>query len=53
MNMPTPVAPVAETASGMLDEPDASDDIHLAIETIGRRSIGRMNFVSRYRKLMN
>jgi len=52
MNTLTPVTSLAQTTAGMLDNPDAADDIREAISTIGRRSEGLTNFVSRYRELL-
>lgn len=52
MNTLTPVTSLAQTTAGMLDDPDAADDIREAISTIGRRSEGLINFVSRYRELL-
>ena len=52
MNTLTPVTSLAQTAATMLDEVDATDDIRDAVTTIARRSEGLMNFVSRYRELL-
>jgi nitrogen fixation/metabolism regulation signal transduction histidine kinase len=52
MNTLTPVTSLAQTTAGMLDDPDAADDIREAISTIGRRSEGLINFVSKYRELL-
>ena len=52
MNTLTPVTSLAQTTAGMLDDPDAADDIREAISTIGRRSEGLIDFVSRYRELL-
>ncbi len=52
MNTLTPVASLAQTCESMLDEPEATNDIREAIETIGRRSEGLIRFVDRYRELM-
>ena len=52
MNTLTPVTSLAQTATTMLDEPDATDDIRNAVTTIARRSEGLMKFVSRYRELL-
>ena len=52
MNTLTPVTSLAQTTAGMIDRPDASDDIREAVTTIARRSEGLMKFVSRYRELM-
>jgi len=52
MNTLTPVASLAQTCNSMLDDPEATDDIREAIETIGRRSEGLIQFVERYRELM-
>lgn len=53
MNTLTPVTSLAQTTRKMLDDPDAADDIREAVTTIARRSEGLMNFVSRYRELLN
>ena len=52
MNTLTPVTSLAHTTVDLLDDPAATDDIREAIATIGRRSDGLMNFVSRYRELL-
>ena len=52
MNTLTPVTSLAQTTAGMLDDPEAAADIREAITTIGRRSEGLINFVSRYRELL-
>lgn len=52
MNTLTPVTSLAHTTADMLDDPGATADIREAIATIGRRSDGLMNFVSRYRELL-
>ncbi|MEO1203953.1 MAG: HAMP domain-containing sensor histidine kinase, partial [Pseudomonadota bacterium] len=52
MNTLTPVTSLAQTTVAMLDEPDAAADIREAVTTIGRRSDGLINFVSRYRELL-
>lgn len=52
MNTLTPVTSLAHTTVDLLDDPDATDDIREAIATIGRRSDGLMNFVSKYRELL-
>jgi len=52
MNTLTPVTSLAQTTATMIDEPDATDDIREAVTTIARRSEGLMNFVSRYRELL-
>lgn len=53
MNTLTPVSSLAGTAAGLLDRPNATEDVRDAIETIARRSEGLMTFVSRYRELLN
>ncbi len=53
MNTLTPVTSLAQTTAGMLDQPGAEDDIREAIDTIGRRSSGLINFVSKYRELLH
>ncbi|MEM9057958.1 MAG: histidine kinase, partial [Pseudomonadota bacterium] len=52
MNTLTPVASLAQTCEGLIDDPDASDEIAEAIRTIARRSDGLMHFVGRYRELL-
>jgi len=52
MNTLTPITSLAQTTATMIDEPDATDDIREAVTTIARRSEGLMNFVSRYRELL-
>ena len=52
MNTLTPVTSLAQTTATMIDKPDATDDIREAVTTIARRSEGLMNFVSRYRELL-
>lgn len=53
MNTLTPVTSLANTATGLLDHSDANGDVREAVETIARRSEGLMNFVQRYRELLN
>ena len=52
MNTLTPVTSLAQTCQGMLDEQQADKEIREAISTIARRSAGLMNFVSKYRELL-
>lgn len=52
MNTLTPVTSLAQTTVEMLDDPNSSGDIREAIATIGRRSDGLIQFVSRYRELL-
>ena len=52
MNTLTPVTSLAQTCQGMLDEQQADNEIREAISTIARRSAGLMNFVSKYRELL-
>jgi two-component system nitrogen regulation sensor histidine kinase NtrY len=52
MNTLTPVTSLAQTTTGLLDNPDATDDVREAVQTIARRSEGLMNFVLRYRELL-
>ena len=52
MNTLTPVTSLAQTATTMLDRPDATEEIREAVTTIARRSEGLTNFVSRYRELL-
>ncbi|MEM7501621.1 MAG: ATP-binding protein [Pseudomonadota bacterium] len=53
MNTLTPVSSLAQTTASMLDDESAKNDIREAVGTIARRSEGLMNFVSRYRELLN
>jgi nitrogen fixation/metabolism regulation signal transduction histidine kinase len=53
MNTLTPVTSLAQTTVSMLDDPGSADDIREAITTIGRRSEGMIQFVSRYRELLH
>jgi nitrogen fixation/metabolism regulation signal transduction histidine kinase len=52
MNTLTPVISLAQTTTGLLDSPGATDDVREAVQTIARRSEGLMNFVLRYRELL-
>jgi len=52
MNTLTPVTSLAQTATGLLDNADAKNDVREAVQTIARRSEGLMNFVLRYRELL-
>jgi len=52
MNTLTPVTSLAQTATTMLGNPEATDDIREAVTTIARRSEGLMKFVARYRELL-
>jgi len=52
MNTLTPVTSLAQTATGMLDDESAKEDIREAVRTIARRSEGLMNFVLRYREML-
>jgi nitrogen fixation/metabolism regulation signal transduction histidine kinase len=52
MNTLTPVTSLAQTTVQLLENPNATDDIRQAVETISRRSEGLMEFVSRYRELL-
>jgi two-component system nitrogen regulation sensor histidine kinase NtrY len=52
MNTLTPVTSLAQTATTMLDDPAAAEDIREAVTTIARRSEGLMKFVARYRELL-
>ena len=53
MNTLTPVTSLAQTTTSMLDDESAKDDVREAVQTIARRSEGLMNFVLRYRELLN
>ena len=53
MNTLTPVTSLAQTTAGMLDQAAAKEDIREAVQTIARRSEGLMNFVLRYREMLN
>lgn len=52
MNTLTPVTSLAQTTAGLLDNPDATDDVREAVQTIARRSEGLTKFVLRYRELL-
>lgn len=52
MNTLTPVTSLAQTCNSMLEQEQASNDIREAVQTIARRSEGLMEFVSRYRELL-
>ena len=52
MNTLTPVTSLAQTTVQLLENPDSTDDVRQAVETIARRSEGLMGFVSRYRELL-
>jgi len=52
MNTLTPVTSLAQTTTGLLDDESAKEDIREAVQTIERRSEGLMNFVLRYRELL-
>ena len=52
MNTLTPVTSLAQTATTLLDDPAAAEDIREAVTTIARRSEGLMKFVARYRELL-
>jgi nitrogen fixation/metabolism regulation signal transduction histidine kinase len=53
MNTLTPVTSLAQTTTGLLDNPDAIEDVREAVRTIARRSEGLTEFVLRYRELLN
>ncbi len=48
MNSLTPIASLAESLAKHVDEPET---IAAAVEVIGRRSLGLMSFVDRYREV--
>lgn len=52
MNTLTPVASLAQTTAAILDKPEATEEIREAVMTIARRSEGLMNFVARYREML-
>lgn len=52
MNTLTPVSSLAETCQDLLANTDVDTDVKSAMETIARRSEGLMDFVSRYRELL-
>jgi len=52
MNTLTPIASLAQTTTGLLDNVAATDDIREAVQTIARRSEGLTRFVLRYRELL-
>lgn len=49
MNTLTPVTSLADTSRTLMQDPTRADDVDAALETIGRRSRGLMDFVSSYR----
>ncbi|MGI9262814.1 MAG: sensor histidine kinase [Woeseiaceae bacterium] len=53
MNTLTPVTSLAQSTTGLLDDARAKEDVREAVQTIARRSEGLMNFVLRYRELLN
>ena len=52
MNSLTPVASLAETSASITDDVGSRDDLKDALATIARRSRGLVQFVERYRELM-
>jgi len=52
MNTLTPVTSLAQTVTGLIDKPDAADEVREAVQTIARRSEGLTSFVQRYRELL-
>lgn len=52
MNTLTPVASLAETSTQIAAESDAPEEIREAVATIARRSRGLIQFVERYRELL-
>ena len=51
MNSLTPIKSLSETAQGLLDEPDATNDLRTALDAIARRAEGLSSFVRSYRKV--
>jgi signal transduction histidine kinase len=51
MNSLTPIGSLSQSALALLDEPDASDDLRLALDTIAQRAAGLQRFVADYRRL--
>jgi len=51
MNSLTPVQSLSQNAIALLDEPDAQDDLRLALDTIGRRARSLQHFVEGYRRV--
>jgi signal transduction histidine kinase len=51
MNSLTPISSLSQSALALLDEPDASDDLRLALDTIAQRAAGLQRFVADYRRL--
>lgn len=52
MNSLTPVSSLAQTCQSMLEDADVTPDLREAVGTIARRSEGLMQFVSKYRELL-
>ncbi|MCU0753583.1 MAG: ATP-binding protein [Xanthomonadales bacterium] len=51
MNSLTPISSLSQSALALLDEPDASGDLRLALDTIAQRAAGLHRFVADYRRL--
>ena len=51
MNSLTPIKSLSSTAQGLLDEPDAKQDLRTALDAIARRSEHLSSFVTHYRKV--
>lgn len=51
MNSLTPIRSLSETARGLLDEPEAADELRAALDAIGRRADSLAGFVGTYRRV--
>jgi len=51
MNSLTPIASLSQGALALLDDPEAGDELRLALDTIAQRAAGLQRFVADYRRL--
>lgn len=51
MNSLTPIASLSQGALELLDDPQAGDELRLALDTIAQRAAGLQRFVADYRRL--
>ena len=51
MNSLTPIKSLSLTAQGLLDEPEGTDNLRIALDAIARRSEHLSSFVTNYRKV--
>ena len=51
MNSLTPIASLSQGALELLDDPEAGDELRLALDTIAQRAAGLQRFVADYRRL--